>query len=434
MKEIIQLKLAFGLEMPLPELTPREVRLPQIPGKAHAVIGMRRSGKTYFLFQQLQHKLENKVSRDRLVYFNFEDDRLDGMRADQLGLVVEEYYRQFPDYRHNKKVTFGFDEIQRISGWEAFIRRLLDEEKVELLLTGSSAKLLSREVATAMRGRATETVISPFSFREFIDHHGVPRPGKLLSAAAQSKLLNAFDRYFEIGGFPEAQAISHHDWVQLLQGYVDIVLFRDVVERHGVSNVIALRALVRQLLRSGGLSLSVSKIYNDFKSQGIRVSKESLLEFMQHLKDSFLIHTASIFSRSERQKNSNPRKIYLADHALVKAFSPIPTSDKGHLLENIVACELFRYCHSVNYYRTKSGYEVDFLAIDYSGKESLIQVASSISDKNTLNREVRALSEGGKERPEASLLLLTMSDTQTITTEHRKEIQVMPAWRWLLQK
>lgn len=435
MEEIVRLKLAFGLEMPLPELTPREAGLPEVGGKAHAIIGMRRAGKTFFVFQQLQRRLKSGVSRDRLVYFNFEDERLDRMRAQHLGLLIEAYYRVYPDYRHKSRVTFGLDEIQRVPGWESFIRRVLDEENAEILLTGSSAKLLSREISTAMRGRAVETTITPFSFREFVIHHGgrVPKPGKLLSAASSTKLLHAFDQYVNTGGFPEVQALSDRDWLQVLQRYVDVVLFRDIIERHNLTNVVALRALVRQLLRSGGTSLSINKLYNDFKSQGVRVSKESLMEYTQHLKDAFLIHPLEVHSHSVRRTQVNPRKIYVADHSLVKAFHPIPQNDIGHLLENIVACDLLRRARSVHYYKTKSGREVDFIAFDYSGDEHLIQVAASISNSDTLNRELRALNDAAVERPDAALLLLTMNDTQSLTSADGRKIQIMPIWQWLLE-
>ena len=435
MQEIIRLKLADALELPFPELTVREARLSMIPRKAHAVIGMRRAGKTYFLYQCLQERLQQKIPRDRLVYFNFEDDRLAGLTAENLSFIIEEYYRQFPDYRRQTTVTFCFDEIQTVPGWERFVRRLLDEEDVEILLSGSSAKLLSREIATGMRGRAVETVISPFCFREFLRHRNIPVPkyGALLSSATRSHLLRAFDQYLLIGGFPEAQDIAEHERVQLLQGYVNVVLFRDIVERHQVTNVTALRALVRQLLRNAGTSMSISKIYNNLHSQGIRVSKESLLEFVDHLQDSFLIDLVEIYSQSERRKQVNPRKIYVADHALANAFYPAPAMNRGHLLENIVARELLHRSRAVHYYKTQSGYEVDFLAHTYAGEEHLIQVALSVTEADTLERECRALIEAGQEHPHAAASILTENEERTIELPQGRTIHLLPVWRWLCQ-
>ena len=165
-------------------------------GKARAVIGMRRAGKTTFLHQCLSTRLTSGVSRERLLYFNFEDERLDGLEAADLGARLDEYYRSFPALRQNQCVTWCLDEIQTIPGWERFVRRMMDSENVEVFLSGSSARMLSREVATSMRGRALETVITPFSFREFARSRGltVPEPDRLLSAAQQSTWLACFDQ------------------------------------------------------------------------------------------------------------------------------------------------------------------------------------------------------------------------------------------------
>lgn len=187
-------------------------------------------------------------------------------------------------------MTWCFDEIQCIRGWETFIRRLLDSENVEILVSGSSARMLSREVATSMRGRALETVTTPFSFREFARSRGADLPSRsrrLTSAAEPSAWLAHFDPYLEIGGFPEAgrESLRPHR-VSLLQGYVDSMVFRDLAERHRIANLAALRAFVRQLLRQPASPLSVSKVHADFHSRGIGSSKETLLALLAHLRGS----------------------------------------------------------------------------------------------------------------------------------------------------
>ena len=151
--------------MEFPQLTRREADDSLIPGKARAVIGMRRAGKTSFLYQCLADRLASGTAREKLVYFNFEDERLSGIDVTDLGAVLDAYYRMHPSFRQQETITWCFDEIQVVAGWESFIRRVLDSEKVEVFLSGSSARMLSREVATSMRGRALETVMSPFSFR-----------------------------------------------------------------------------------------------------------------------------------------------------------------------------------------------------------------------------------------------------------------------------
>ena len=171
-RDIIRQKVVDSLAATVPPLTRRDVRLPGIPRKAVAVIGPRRGGKTTFLWQVIGERLAAGSGREGLFYFNFEDERLAGLSATDLHVVVEEFYRLHPEWRDHRKVVMLFDEIQMVAGWETFARRLLDTEQVELFLSGSSARLLSREVATSMRGRAMEALVLPFSFREFLRHRG----------------------------------------------------------------------------------------------------------------------------------------------------------------------------------------------------------------------------------------------------------------------
>ena len=353
----IRQKLGDAIKTPFPNMVRREASPALLRGKAHAVIGMRRAGKTFFLYQCLADRLARGIERERLVYFNFEDERLGALAAEDLGTIIEEYYRQMPQFRHKAEVTWCLDEIQIVSGWERFVRRVLDSEQAEIFLSGSSARMLSREVATSMRGRAMETVITPFSFREFLRGRNWPEgaPQRLVSSAERSALRAHFDAYVEMGGFPEAGAYAAaRNRIGLLQSYVDTVLFRDVAERHKVSNLPALRAFVRQLLRNPATRLSVSKIYADFGSRGIAVSKETLLAFLSFLEDAFLVFALPLAGRSERRRQVNPRKVYLADHGLAQAFSPAPGLDRGHLIENIIACELSRTSRDLAYAKTAS--------------------------------------------------------------------------------
>ncbi len=433
-RETIRQKLGNAVSGSFPVLTRRDRVCQPLEGKARAVIGMRRAGKTSFLYQCLSDRLANGIERERLVYFNFEDDRLGALTGEDLSVILEEYYRAYPQFRRAARVTWCLDEIQVVPGWEGFVRRVMDEENVELFLSGSSARMLSREVATSMRGRALETVITPFSFREFARDRVVDWDSskRLIAAAETSAWLARFDNYVKIGGFPEAGRMANErERISLLQGYVDSVLFRDVVERHGISNIVAMRAFVRQLMRQAATLFSVSKVHADFRSRGIGVSKETLLAMLAHLEDAFLVFTLPVASRSERRQQVNPRKLYLADHGLAQAYSPATGLDRGRLIENLVACELARQSRDLAYVKTESGYEVDFLTTEYDGTERLVQVASDISETNTFNREIRALTEAALEFPKAKKLLLTETNPprNAIVPE---DIHVMPVWRWLL--
>lgn len=431
--ETIRQKLGDALRVGFPPMIRRDARVSTLKGKANAVIGMRRAGKTCFLFQNLAALLHQGIERERLVYFNFEDERLADWRAEELGWLIEEYYREFPQFRHRAEVTWCLDEIQVIPGWERFVRRMLDEEKVGIFLSGSSARMLSREVATSMRGRAMETVITPFSFREFLRSRQWPdgSPGGLPSSSERSELRKHFDAYLAIGGFPEATACEDdRQRVNLLQGYVDTVLFRDVAERHQVANLPALRAFVRQLLRNPATLFSVSKIHADFTSRGIPVSKESLLGYLAHLEDAFLVFTVPLSDRSERRRQVNPRKLYLADHGLAPAFSPAAGMDRGRLIENLVACELSRHSRDMGYVKTSEGHEVDFLVTGLDGSRQLIQVAADLTSSKTYEREIRALVEASKQFKNATTLLLCENPPPSGTTVP-KSITILPVWQWL---
>ncbi|RPJ04463.1 MAG: ATP-binding protein [Deltaproteobacteria bacterium] len=432
MKAIVQQRLADSMALNLPTLVAREARLPKIPNKAFAVIGMRRAGKTYFLFQQMDRLLTQGVDRSRLVYFNFEDERLAGMTSADLHWIPDEYYVMFPQSR-SQTVHFFFDEIQLVEGWEKFVRRQLDTENAGIYVSGSSAKLLSREIASAMRGRSVETVIYPYSFREYLNCRGTDAPTAPRHAPKQMRSLyeKMLGDFLIAGGFPEAQHLSISDRRLLLQGYVNTVLYRDIVERFNLTNLNVLKALIRHMLQNPATHFTVNKFYHQLKSQGIKVAKTTLHEYLDHLRDVFLIHTVSIKTDSERRRMVNPVKVYAADTGLADAFAMSRNPDIGRLLENCIYMDLCRRGCQVSYIVTSSGFEVDFLAEHLDGRQQAIQVAADISNAETLERETRALVEAGRTVKGAELLLLNLSEESSITRDGFT-IEVLPAWKWLL--
>lgn len=427
-------RLAEALTAPIPASTARRVHgAVALPGKATAVIGMRRAGKTTYLHQLRRERLERGVARERLVYVNFEDVGLSGTSPEDLSALTEEYYRRFPSLRGKETVTWCLDEVQTVPGWERFVRRLLDSEKVEVFLSGSSAALLSREIATSMRGRAWEVVLHPFSFEEHLRHRGDPIPADagFLSPAERSSIERAFLDYLEIGGFPETQGYDPATRRQVLGDYVDVAVLRDVVERHAVSNVTALRWLVRQLLGNAGGLFSVEKFYGDLKSQGIAVSKSTIHDLVAHLVDCFLVRTVWIEAASERRRMVNPRKVFPVDPGLIPVFDRTGRSNVGHALETAVLIELERRRMEVTYVKTAGGREVDFLARPPEGGEELIQVCADASNPETAARELRALEEAGAEHPRATRRLLTLT-ADAVAVEVPPGVVVQAAYQWIL--
>ncbi|MBI2357960.1 MAG: ATP-binding protein [Deltaproteobacteria bacterium] len=312
------------------------------------------------------------------------------------------------------------------------MRRLLDTEKVEIFISGSSAALLSREIATAMRGRAWEVVIHPFSFEEYLRHHEreVPEAPDFLAAPERSALERAFLDYLAAGGFPEVQALDIVARQRLLSDYVDVALIRDVVERHGVTNVVGLRWLVRHLLGNPASPFSVEKFYAALKSQGIAISKDTVHQLLGYLEDCFLVRTVWVEAVSERRRMVNPRKAYPVDPGLIPVFARRGRANIGHALETAVRVELERRRMSVTYVRTGDGYEVDFLAYRPGSELELIQVSADLDHPATRERETRALLAAAAEHRGASLHLITL--TPESAQGLPAEIAVHPAARWFL--
>lgn len=430
---VLQEKLnAAALPQHAGEFTPRDVALPAVAGKAHAVIGMRRAGKTTFL-RQLQARWRENEPPERVLYLSFDDDRLAGIAADQLGLLLEEHYRRYPELRGRVPVRWLLDEIQLVPGWERFVRRALDTEVVEIVVSGSSARMLSREVHTSLRGRGMETVIRPFSFREFLRHRGEEPegPASRLDPKARSRVEKRFIEYLATGGFPEAQTLPITTRIDLLQGYVDTVLFRDVVERHNVTQVAALRWLTRHCLRNPAGAFSVHRLALDLKGQGLGLAKDALHAMVGHLEDAFLIRGVTLATDSERRRNSNPRKFYPVDTGLISAFNAGGRPNTGHALETVVLHELDRRKASIGYVRTPAGYEVDFHARLREGGEELIQVCAGWEDASTLARELRALEDAKAEHAGAKARLVTLTFDQ-VPASLPKGVAAQPAWQWLL--
>lgn len=431
MESILEELIADFHERSLPAFTRRHTKLPWLPNKIDTVIGMRRSGKTWFVFQVISDLLSRGIPMESILYLNLEDERLLPIALSDLHRITNIYYRRYPQLR-DRSCAFFFDEIQNIPGWEQFIRRLLDTENVHICLTGSSAKLLSREIATSLRGRSIATEIFPFSYLEALEHADIDTGGGIRPGAKKRALLeNRLLAYLLEGGFPEVQNIDAGYRVRILQDYLDVVILRDVVERHQISNIIPLRYMIRHLLNAAAGLFSVNKFYNDLKSQGIRCGKNTLHEYLAYLSDAYLFFQVYVHSSSERARMVNPRKIYAIDTGLVHACSRSVRSDRGRLLENFVFLELRRLTDMIEYYRTKKGHEVDFLITDRTGRRSLIQVSADMTAQDTRHRELRALSEAMKECDLKQATIVTLNQEETIETK-AGHIQIVPASLWAL--
>ncbi len=374
----------------------RRVSFPNIQNKIMVVIGMRRTGKTHFLFQTMQNLLK-EIPITRLLYINFEDDRLFPMTQKQFGELVDDFYSLYPE-NHDHVCHLFFDEIQNVENWHMVIRRYFDTKKVKIYLTGSSAKLLSKEIATSLRGRSIAIEMWPFSYKEFLEAKNISFPSQPLGKKSLDQLKGWLGDYLDHGGFPETIKLEKQDdYSRILQDYVSVVVFRDIIERYSITNVSLIRYMIKMLLKNVGCAFSIHKFFNDLKSQSFQVSKTTIHDYLEYINDAYLSFAVPIYSESLRKTQSNPKKIYAVDTGLVRAYGMGFNQNLGHYFENLIYLDLRRQGHEIYYYLTETRREVDFLSRDLQGKWHLYQVTWDMKDPKTLERETLALEEAEKE-------------------------------------
>ncbi len=432
-ERVFRQQIAESME-PAAPFTPRRVRgSVHFAGKATAVVGMRRVGKTTFLHQIRAERAEAGVPMRLLPMLTLEDERFVGMDAVHLGALIDGYEdEQFAAGDAGPLVWF-LDEIQVVPGWERLVRRLLDSRGTQVFVSGSSAALLSREVATALRGRAWQVPIFPFSLDEALRHGGqsVPDDPSAMDRYESARVEAAFKQWLVAGGFPEAQPLDASLRRHLLTDYVSVAILRDVIDRHGVSNVAGLRWLTRHLLANAASMFSVESFHRAIRAQGIAIARDTVHQLLAHLEDCFLVRTVWMESRSERQRMVNPRKAYPVDAGLIPVFDRTGRGNVGHALETAVLVELERRRCEVTYVRTPQSHEVDFLARADDGRIELIQVCADASDGATAARELRALEEAGAMFPSATKLLLTGS-RRGLPAQVPVGVEAQPSYEWML--
>lgn len=376
--------------------TPRDTTFPEAKNLIKVAIGMRRAGKTFLLYQVMQSFINEGVPLDAILYINFEDDRLLPMTQKEMGQLLDAFYTLYPKNHHRPCYLF-LDELHNVDGWERVIRRFFDTKKVQMYLTGSSAKLLSKEIATSLRGRSIAVEVWPYSFSEYLKTHELTPSEKHYTQRVHDHLHQALLAFIKTGGFPAVQTLPPYAHREILQQYLESVILRDVIERYNITNINLIKYFAVTLLKNFSSLFSVTKFYNDVKSQGYQLAKDTVFNYLNYLEDAYLISTVSLYTESLRRKNTAPKKIYGVDTGLIHAVSDSQTPNLGRYLENLVYLDLRRERKKVHYYITQSGYEIDFVTVDFSGKKELIQVAWDLTDPETRMREERALTEATHE-------------------------------------
>ena len=435
MSELLERLIQESMNAPVPDVTARDIWPLMLPRKADVFVGMRRSGKTFAMFDTMQRLAAQGVARGRMLYLNLDDDRIVDPCVSFLSDALETFHRLSPQAREIGAHLF-FDEIQVVPQWERFARRVLDTEKAQLFVGGSSSKLLSVEVATTFRGRGFVTEVLPYGFREYARACAAEPHGPV--AYTQVTELEALaDRYLMEGGFPETIRMSTIVRAQTLQGYVEMVAMRDVIERHGVENVAALKRLIGGVFSANAGPFSVSSFVGVLRSQGFKTTKVTLMNYLDHLADAYLFFLVPLDSRSEKARMVNPRKVYAVDPGLALAMYSGGSVNRGALLENAVYLELRRRLgalggSSIAYHRTESGREIDFVVdAPGSGAREFYQACWSLAEPGAQERETAAVAEALQTHPGSSVTIVTRLESGELQTP-AGNVRLVPFWQWAL--
>ncbi|WP_277130382.1 MULTISPECIES: ATP-binding protein [Bacteroides] len=383
----------------------------------YVFVGLRRAGKSYLMYQQIQNLLKEGHKVEEILYFNFEDDRLVNLTVEDLDLIkvcYEELYAYRP--------IFFLDEIQIVQHWERFARRLADQ-KYRVYVTGSNAKMLSSEIATTLGGRFIVQNVYPFSFRECLKANNIMvEPTWYFKNRAE--IVRSFSEYFYYGGLPELELVEGAEKRQWLSNLFNKIFFGDLITRYSIRNDLAMKVLIRKLAESVKQPSSFSRLSNIVSSAGAKTTTDTIIDYLEFLQATWLIFSLENYASKLAEKVSN-RKYYFIDNGLLNLFLIDPVTS---LLENLVAITL-RKKYEDELYFYHQNIEVDF----YIPAEKLaVQVSYSLKEETTRKREITALLKMAAVMEVEKLLVIT-NDEEEVITENGKEINVIPIWKWLLE-
>jgi len=423
MKDTFKRLITDFQERTFGRIVPRDYEIPTTTKKIVSLIGVRRCGKTYILFSLIE-QLRQSIDLRNIIYINFEDDRLFPLKLENLDDLMEGYYELYP-HKREERVYLFLDEVQNVEGWERYIRRIYDTLNLQIYITGSSSKLLSSEIATSLRGRTITYEIFPFSFREYLRHREIEV--NLYSSKSVSFIKNAFNSYLIDGGFAETFDESPDVQKRILKDYLDLIIYKDVVERYSIKNQSLLKHLIKYMFVNMGTLISINRLYNDYKSQGYKVGKDTLQDYISYLQEAYTLFTTPIYRNSVREEQRNPKKLYAIDNGFKKLFSISISDDYSKLYENMAVLHLRRRSSEVYYFKDKQ--EVDLYV--RTDQEELVNVSYLIEEKKTLRREINALKEGMRYFKLKKAYLVTANRDEIVEVDEGV-IEIVPMWKWLL--
>ncbi|MBI4431461.1 MAG: ATP-binding protein [Candidatus Omnitrophica bacterium] len=406
---------------PLPETRPRDLDIPLSSRKIITVYGPRRSGKSYYFFTIMRKLANAGIANERLLYINFEDDRILPLKAGDFDALLEAYFELYPHVK-NQETYFFLDEIQNIKDWEIFVRRIHDKEKARIFLTGSSSKLLSKEIATSLRGRTISFALYPLSFREFLGFRGITLAKDFEYDAQRFDIKKALEEYLEHGGFPEI-VLEENGQIKdkILEEYFESLVFRDLAERYRIKNMTLLKDLLKYLFANNTTLFSINSYYKSAK-QSFRVSRQTVLHYLRSIQDTNYITLLPKFAWSLKEQRVNPQKIICLDTGIRNRTIFRFSKDEGRAAENVVGATIIRAGDPVYYWHGKR--EVDFIVQRKNGLAAInVTFGVTVND-----REIDGLLEFKEKFSRVRELVLITKDAE----ETRKSIKLVPLWKWLL--
>jgi predicted AAA+ superfamily ATPase len=417
----------------LPDLIQRDITIPST-SKIVTLIGPRRAGKTYILFQHMKKLLSSGIKKNQLIYLNCEDPRVSSLQAIELFEIVKIYWELYP---HAEKEFFVFiDEPQVIPKWESAVRMFHDDE-MKIFISGSSSKLLSKEIATSLRGRSLSYLVLPFSFSEYLKLKRRSYDLYRLGSKDKAALMNSVDEYLEFGGY--AEIINEQDTelkTKIISEYFEIITYKDIIDRYKIKNTRLIQWLLKSSISSGASELSIRKVYLTLKSQHLQASKNTVYDYFSLLEDALFIFPISRHSFSERKKDFSINKTYINDNCFMKIVDS--SKNIGKKMEQAVFLELLRRKRPLShifYYKNVQANEVDFVITEGNKPTQLIQVCQKVDDITTKQREIRSLIKAGSDLNCKNLIIITEDYQGTEEAkwfDNKGKITYIPLWKWLL--
>jgi uncharacterized protein len=417
-------------------LTPREYEIVFIDGMSFSITGPRRSGKTFRTYQFVADYTAQGKSIENICRIQFNDHKLIKLKSEDLGLIDDTFYALYPEKKqNNEEIIFIFDEIHRIDGWEDYILYLLENRNHKIIITGSTSKLQKGEIASALRGKNFDRELLPFSFREYMKHHGHSCKAESSNEKAFARKL--FDKYMHEGSFPGLLNVTPTAHDELLNNYWDTMLIRDIVEANSLKEKIDILQLERfalYLISRTACPMTVRKIIAGMKNDGYTISSAKAYSYLKYMEDAFMFFCVQYYSLSEKIRRCNYTKVYSIDWKLADTICAGGNIDITRQFENMIYLELRRQQLKISYFKTRDGFEVDFVTTSKKGGSSpdLYQVCYDISASEVLERELRAIEKSYIYLNAASATIITLEEEKIIKIKHNISVNIIPAWKWLL--